>query len=111
MTAPTTRTVKISGLNEFMATCDWDVLVQPEMETARDTIVKRILRQGKGLGAKKNTLAATTRPFGATVVSTLNYPRTKGIAWGRKNEVVVPAMAPNVLRKMVRRIQERWSAS
>lgn len=89
----------------------FDVLVQPEVEDARNTIVKRIMRQGKGLGAKRNPLTAGVRPLGATVVSTLVNPRQKGTSWGRKNEAIVTAMGPAVLRKMVSRIRQRWGSA
>lgn len=104
----TTRTIQVKGLNELVAKCDWDVLVQPEMEGARDTFVERFQRQGKGLGAQRNTLGATTRPLGATVETTLNYPRTVGTAWARKNEGIAKAMSPRVFGKVISRIEQRW---
>jgi hypothetical protein len=105
-----TRNVRIVGLKELEAKCDFDVLVQPEMEDARDTFLGRINRQGKGLGAQRNQLSATVQGLGATVESTLNYPRTKGTKWGQKNERVVAAMAPRVIKKAISRIEARWAA-
>ena len=106
-----TRNVRVVGLNELQAKCDFDVLVQPEMEDARDTILGRINRQGKGLGAQRNQLTATVQGLGATVQTTLNYPRTKGTSWGRKNERVVPLVANNAIKKAIGRIEERWQQS
>ena len=106
----TTRNVRIVGLNELTAKCDFEVLAQPEMEIARDTILGRINRQGKGLGAKRNQLTPTVQGLGATVETTLNFPRTKGTSWGKKNERVVAAMASNVMKKAVQRIEARWAA-
>lgn len=88
----------------------FDVLVQPEVNDARDTIVKRIERGGRKMGAKRNTLTASTRPLGATVVTTLSNPRQSGKAWGKYNTLVVVKMGPHVLRKMVKRIRERFAA-
>ena len=103
-------TIKVKGLNELTAKTDWDVLLQPEIEPALETIGKRMERQGKGLGAKRNSLTRETRPLGARVRSSLNPPRTTGQSWQEKNEAVVKSMAPRVLAKMVKRVEERWAA-
>jgi hypothetical protein len=106
---PITTNVKILGINELLERTDWDVLVQPEMRDAQDTILKRVKRQGKGLGARRNELAFDVRPLGATVSTSLIYPRTKGTSWGRKNVAAVRAMTPRVLKKAIKRMQERWA--
>ena len=103
--------VKLPSLDKLRQNLQFDVLVQPEVEDARNTIVTRLLRQGKGLGAKRNTLMAETKPLGATITSTLHHPRTVGSSMHRKDEAIVRAMAPNVLRKMISRIKARWTAA
>lgn len=108
----TIREVKVVGLNELVAKLDWDVLAQPEVALARDSIVERIEgRPGKGLGAKRNTLTSAVEPLSATVQTSLNYPRTKGTSWGRKNEGIVKSMAPRVMKKAVQRMEARWAIS
>lgn len=106
----TIREVKVKGLNELAAKTDWDVLAQPELGGALETFGKRMERQGKGLGARRNTITRETQPLGARAESTLTYPRTTGVAWQRKQERVIKAMSPRVLSKMVKRIEERWAA-
>lgn len=103
------RGVAIIGLREMERRLDIEFLAQPELERARDTFVARIQRGGKGLGARRNVLSATRRPLGATVTSTRIFPRTKGTRWGAKNERIVAAMAPAVMRAAVRRIEARWA--
>lgn len=104
--------VKVRGLNEFKAVCDWDVLAQPEIDDALETIGKRIVdRPGKGLGAQMNNLTAEMRPLGMTVESSLFNVRTKGTSWGRKNYGIVRAMMPRVMGKAVDRMLARWGAS
>jgi hypothetical protein len=104
------KTVKIVGLAALQTKLNADVLLQPEIDDARDTIVERLMRGGKGLGVKRNSLTKDVKPLNATVTSTLNYPRTKGTAWGKKNEVIVKAMATRVVNKMVQNIEARWAA-
>lgn len=106
----TTREIRVLGLTELVKKCDWDVLAQPEAQAAAETITKRLMRVPKGLGGQRNELAAETRPLGATITSTLNYPRTTGMAWGRKEYQIANAMAPRVARKMIERIEQRWAA-
>lgn len=107
---PTERQIKVRGLNELVEKTQWDVLAQPEFDGALETFGKRMERQGKGLGAKRNSIRRETQPLGARAESTLNYPRTSGVAWQRKQEAVIKAMAPRVLNKMVKRIEERWAS-
>lgn len=117
--ATLSRRVRIEGLNELRKKCDWDFLAQPEMEEARDTIVARMLRGGKGLGVKRNTLtpqvfplsAANTDPLAATVQSSLKWPRTKGTTWGRYQEKVVKGIvARKAVNKAIQRIEARWAS-
>lgn len=105
------KTIKIAGLKEFQEMANWDVLVQPEMELARDTITQRIQRGGKGLGAQRNTLTVAPEPLGATVTTTLNYPRVKGTTWGRYFERTIPMVANRAIAKAISRMEARWAIS
>jgi hypothetical protein len=105
------RTIRVVGLNELLAKSNWDVLAQPEIDDVVVTLGKRIDRQGKGLGAQRNpNLSHRRTADGLTVQSSLNRPRTKGTAWGRKNERVLPAVGRNAMAKAVRNIEARWGA-
>jgi hypothetical protein len=106
----TVKEIRVLGLTELVKKCDWDVLAQPEAGAAVETISKRLLRKSKGLGAQRNELSADVRPLGATITSTLGYPRTTGSSWGRKEWQIALGMAPRVAKKMVQRIEERWAA-
>lgn len=106
----TGRAIKVVGLNELQMKLDTDFLLQPELDSALESFERRLLRQGKGLGAQRNEIAAERHTLGATARSSLNYPRTTGSSWQRKNERAVTAMAPRVFGKMVKRIEERWAA-
>ncbi len=103
--------IRLPSIDKLRRNLNVDVILQPEIDDARDTIVTRINRQGKGLGAQRNTLMSQTRPLGATVTSTLKFPRTTGRSWGDKNVQIVTAMGPNVVRKMVSRIKARWAGA
>jgi hypothetical protein len=106
------RNIRLENIDEVLKRLDFDVLAQPEMETARDTIVKRMMRGGKGKGVKRNTLTQTVTSglLGATVRSTLNPPRTKGTSWGRYQEKVVGGIVTrNAVKKAVERIEARWA--
>ena len=104
------RDVQVKGLDELLRKTQWDVLAQPEFDGALETFGKRMERQGKGLGAKRNSIRRETQTLGARAESTLNYPRTTGVSWQGKQEAVIKSMAPRVLNKMVKRIEERWAA-
>ena len=104
------RDVQVKGLDELLRKTQWDVLAQPEFDGALETFGKRMERQGKGLGAKRNSIRRETQPLGARAESTLIWPRTTGVSWQNKQEAVLKSMAPRVLNKMVRRIEERWAA-
>lgn len=104
------REVKFLGLKELQAKADFDVLAQPELEEARDTIVGRMLRGGKGLGAQRNTLAASVQGLNATVTTTRVFPRTRGTTWARYQEKVVAGIvARNAIKKAIERIEARWA--
>lgn len=116
MAEPFVKVVKVKGIPK--GNFDFDILVQPEMADARDTIVGRMMRGGKGLGVKRNSLSAQvypvsarTAPLAATVTTSLNFPRTKGTSWAQYQEKVVKGIvARNAVNKAVQRIQERWAA-
>lgn len=74
-------------------------------EEAIDKIADRMMRGGRGLGVRRNTLSRGFRgELEATVESTRRFPRTRGTAWTRKNIGIAKAMAPRVLRKSADRI-------
>lgn len=84
-------------------------------KVVEDAIVSEILRkvdertqrQGRGLGARNNSIMSEARsPLALAVSSTRNYPRTRGTAWQRKNIGIVRAMAPRVGKKAALRIAE-----
>lgn len=105
------KELKVSGLKELQAKCDFSVLVQPELEDARDTIVGRMMRGGKGLGVQRNTLMSDVEGLNATVTTTLIRPRTTGFSWARYQERVVKGIvARNAVKKAIERIEARWSA-
>ena len=106
----TARTIKVTGLKEIEQKLDLDFLAQPELDAALNSFDKRLNRQGKGVGAQRNQISVDRQPIGLTATSTLNYPRTTGSSWQRKNERILGAMAPRVFAKMGRRIEERWAA-
>jgi hypothetical protein len=105
------KEIKLLGLSELQQRTGWDMLVQPEIMGAMNTILARIQRGGSGLGAQRNTLLVEAQPLAATVTSTLHNPRQKGTTWGRKNEAIVRAMAQAVFRKAIGLIQARWAFS
>lgn len=103
-------TVTIKGLNELMQKLKGSALYEPEVEEALSTVENRVLRQGKGLGAQRNVLAVSQSPLARTVTTSLNSPRTTGSSWTRKNIGIFRAMAPNVIRKAIAKIQQRWAS-
>lgn len=105
------RNVKLVGFDALQEKLKFDVLMQPEMQTAVETITGRMMRGGKGIGVQHNTLTSSIQPLSSTVVTTLVWPRTKGVAWGRYQEKVVKGIvATNAVKKAVQRIEERWAA-
>lgn len=109
---PSALNIRIVGLKEIQKKLGADVLLQPEFDDALATFVKRFMRKGRkrGMGAKRNLLSSKVEDLSVIVESSLNYPRTVGEAWGKENWKIANAMAPRVLKKMVKRIQERWSS-
>jgi hypothetical protein len=101
--------LQIKGLAEIEKKLSYAFLVDPAAKEAVETIGKRLERQGKGLGAQRNTITREPTSAGARLFSTLHAPRTTGVAWVRKNAAVFKAVAPNALRKAARRIEARWA--
>lgn len=63
-------------------------------------------RQGRGLGAQRNTITRQRRGLELEVRSTRVWPRTKGTAWTRKNIGTIKSMSGRVARKAATRIVE-----
>lgn len=106
----TVRNIKLENAEAILARLDADVLLQPEFDAALATFQKRVERQGKGLGAQKNTLMSTVDSLSLQTKSTTNYPRTVGTAWGRKNESIIKAMAGRVVKSAITKIEARWAS-
>ncbi len=103
------RNIRIVGLKEVQEKLDADVLLQPEFNDALETFTKRFMRKRKNLGAKRNTLSSEITDLSVYVETTLNWPRTTGESWGKKNWAIANGMASRVMKKMIKRIQERWA--
>lgn len=67
-------------------------------------VEERTKRQGKGLGARRNTIDHQRRGLELTVDTSKIRPRTKGTAWQKKNVGIIKSMAPRVARKAAERI-------
>lgn len=65
---------------------------------------QRTQRQGKGLGARKNTVTHSMDGLTLKLATTRIAPRTTGKSHQRKNIGVVRAMAPRVMKKAAERI-------
>jgi hypothetical protein len=86
---------------------------QPEYKDAIDTIGQRLSRRGKGLGERRNVTNRERLDAGMRErisFTTFNYPRRTGYAKTKKLTGVFYAMTPNVIRKLVQRVQARWAA-
>lgn len=84
--------------------------VRREVETAMtqeilEKVRQRQARQGKGLGAQRNTITMDQQPELRLVIrSTRIWPRTKGRAWIFKNVGIIRSMAYRVGQACVKRI-------
>ena len=106
-----TITVKVSGLAEIQSKLNGEVLIDPYMSEAVDTVMERPLRVRKsrqGAGIRNNTLRGERRGLSGTVTSTLNNPRQTGASWLSYNIAAIRKMLPNVMKKAVQRIETRW---
>ncbi len=88
--------VKLPAIDKLRKNLDFDVLVQPEVGEAMNTFVARFLRQGSGLGAKRNGLIAESTPLSATVISSLVWPRASGGSLHRYDIAAFRAMARRI---------------
>lgn len=129
-------TVQVRGLKELEKKLNGSVLYEDEVEDGLDTIEKRMLRGGKARSQGKktntvrserthlsrrvastrrgNTIRETVPSFGRGVNRRKNpdfNPRVTGRAWlDYQVHAVFKKMAPNVVRKIIKRINARWSA-
>lgn len=88
-----------------------EVLVQPEIEDALETIGARLERRGKGAGERRNQMNRTRGTLmHRFLIETEHNPRRTG--WAKKAYMrrVFNSMAPNVLKKAFTRIADRWAA-
>lgn len=69
-------------------------------------VEERTRRQGRGLGAKRNTVGHDRNGLVLNIDTTFNHPRRTGASWQRKNIGIIKAMAPRVMRKAAARIAE-----
>ena len=87
------------------------ILYQPEVEDGIDTINTRLMRRGKGLGERRNLTSATRGKLSVRYgIEISHQPRQTG--WSKKAYLrkVFYSMSPNVIRKIISRIQIRWAA-
>lgn len=84
--------------------------IQPEIDAALETIGKRLERPGKGLGERRNKMWRERVAQGQRITFvTHHHPRYTGFSKLRKMTGIFRSMAPNVIRKMGQRMQERWA--
>ena len=102
--------VTVKGLKEVERKLDTSFLLTPNINAVRDSVVKRIQRQGKGMGGKAITLAADVYDRGARITTTLNKPRQTGSSWQRYNQQHAGAVARNSANKQVREIEKQWAS-
>lgn len=117
-------TVQVRGLKELEKKLGGSVLYEDETEAGLDTIMKRMLRPGKGLAGRANTLTHERLVLSRRVMSSTaehylpgrpitpeNNPRTSGRRW-RDYQVnaVFKVMAPRVVRSIIKKINQRWAA-
>jgi len=104
--------VKVAGLAKLERFLDGKLILQPEIEPALDSVAKRWLRKGKGLGEQRNTLSVAAEPLSRSLSTTLRAPRTTG---GSRRQANVRRYLPPVIRnavlKMARGIAARASAA
>ena len=75
-------------------------------------VAERTQRQGRGLGARRNTiLQDSISPLELHIGTTANFPRTRGTAWQRKNIGIIRAMAPRVGNRAAQRIADEMGGA
>ena len=82
---------------------------QAIIKEAMDKFGERVRRKGRKIGRKRNPIGEGKLTKGRGEVkleleTSLNYPRTTGRSWQRKNIAAVKAMRGRVLRKLAKRI-------
>jgi hypothetical protein len=100
----------MSDFGDVSAKLDFDRLVQPAVDGAIDSIVAVTQEQGGGLGAQRNSVSAARGQLGASVTSSLIWPRTVGRAWGANNEQRFAAAAPGIEARAAGEIEGRFGA-
>ncbi len=103
-------TISVRGLAELERKLGWPFLADPGRVKAIDSFVKRGERQGRGLGAKRNTITTERHGLGASLSSTLNYPRRTGSFRQRKIMAAWNSMKGRVINAWKRDIEARWSS-
>jgi hypothetical protein len=66
----------------------------------------RMMRGGKGLGARRNVVRGETRGLELTMHSTRRSPRTTGKAWAGKQVAILGSMAPRVMRSLAKKLEQ-----
>ena len=79
------------------------------IDEAMGKFEERVRRKGRRIGRKRNPIPEGKLTKGRSEVklqleTTLNYPRTTGSSWQRKNIAAIKAMRGRVLRKVAKRI-------
>lgn len=122
-------TVKIVGLDKIEKKLDYKTLMEPKVLRARDTITDRVMtprnakgsskrakaaggkaRGSRGSGVENNTLSAQLTPMGATITSTLNWPRTTGVSWQSTNVGIAKSIWPRAIKKAISEIEADWAS-
>lgn len=99
---------QITGVDRLLSGLNPDI-PKEAVDAAVDSLVAYVIdRPGSGVGAQNNDLSATSGPLGATVSSTLNWPRTVGRALGQFDEAVWRDQAPGALDEAARNIEAGW---
>lgn len=102
--------VKVEGLEELDRVLDPDYLVKPELQRGLRAFDAKVLDQGTGMGAQRNTLALQKTALATNVTSTLNWPRTTGKSWQLHQQQMFEQQADKVLGVVGDRVQDRWDA-
>lgn len=85
----------------------------PKVTAALESIGSEIeRRQGKGLGARRNTITRQTAFLQQRVFTSLHYPRTTGRAMQENQTGRFRGMAPRAINKyVVKPLEAEWAAS
>ena len=88
------------------------LLLQPEVEDAIDTINERLMRRGKGAGERNNQTNSERAQLSVRYnIETAHWPRRTGWAKKAYTRRIFASMAPRVIKKMIERISARWTES